>query len=157
MKKTGAMGLLSALTLTAGVFDAGTKSVSLSVGSGSGFDSTYTIVGVTANYFVIDALSVGVGYRGWYGGTPTMHEVVVPATYFVPTPSGIRPYAGGFYRHTFIDGAYSDYDTYGARGGVAYVEGNGYFAVGWVQEWYSDANGDDASRGYPEIAAGISF
>ena len=148
---------LAAACASAGVFDAGTTSVGLTVGSGSGFDNTYTIVGVGVSYFLENGLAVGVGYRGWFGASPTMNEVDLPVTYYVPLQSRVRPYAGAFYRHTFISGDYSDYDTYGARVGIAYVEGSGYVAAGWVQEWYSNANGDDSSRGYPEIAAGISF
>ena len=148
---------MSAACVSAGVFDAGTTSVGVTVGSGTGFNNTYTIVGVGANYFVENGLSLGLGYRGWFGATPTMNEIDVPVTYYVPLQSKVRPYVGAFYRHTFISGDYSDYDTYGARAGLAYVEGRGYISAGWVQEWYSNDNGDNASRGYPEIAAGISF
>ena len=158
MKRVGLMLVPAAFSLHAGVFDNGIKNIALTVGSGSGFNSTYTIVGVTANYFAINGLSVGLGYRGWFGGTPTMNEVDIPVTYYIPLQkSPIRPYAGGFYRHTFISDGYDDYDTYGARGGISYVKGSGYVAVGWVQEWYSIANGDDRTRGYPEITAGMSF
>jgi len=157
MKKT-VLGLgVAASLLNAGVFDAGTKNVAVTVGSGTGFDTTYTIVGVGAGYFAANGLAVGIGYRGWFGGYPTMNEIDLPVTYYVPLRTQIRPYAGGFYRHTFISGGYSDYDTFGARAGIAYEKGNGYVSAGWVQEWYSIANGDDSSRGYPEIAAGISF
>jgi len=145
------------VALQAGVFDAGSKNVALTVGSGSGFNSTYTIVGVAANYFALNGLSVGVGYRGWFGASPTLNEVDVPVTYFLPLKSRIRPYGGVFYRHTFIGGDYSDYETYGARAGISYLQGNGYLSAGWVQEWYSISNGDDSSRGYPEISAGFSF
>jgi hypothetical protein len=157
MKKVTAGVLLVALSATAGVFDDGTTNVALTVGNGSGFNNTYTIVGVTASYFLLNGLSVGLGYRGWFGATPTMNEVDVPVTYFIPLKNPIRPYVGGLYRHTFISGDYSDYNTFGVRAGISYVEGKGYVAAGWVQEWYSEANGDDSTRGYPEISAGISF
>ncbi|WP_345970622.1 hypothetical protein WCX72_02080 [Sulfurimonas sp. HSL1-6] len=147
----------TALLLHAGVFDAGTKSVALTVGTGSGFDSTYTIVGVSANYFAFNGLSVGVGYRGWFGGTPTMNEVDLPVTYYLPLSPTFRPYAGVFYRHTFISGHYDDYETVGARAGIAYAEGRAYLSVGWAEEWYSRSNGDTIRRGYPEITAAISF
>jgi len=148
---------LAAVTASAGVFDNGTKNVAVSVGSGTGFNNTYTIVGVSANYFMLSGLSVGVGYRGWFGGTPTMNEVDVPITYYLPLSGPFRPYVGAFYRHTFISDNYEDYETVGARGGIAYIEGNGYLSIGWAQEWYSRSNGDKLSRGYPEITGGISF
>ena len=157
MKRAIAGILFGTFGAFAGMFDSGTKSLSVTVGSGSGFDTTYTIVGVSVNYFALNGLSAGIGYRGWFGGTPTMSELDLPVTYYLPLQRDIRPYAGGFYRHTFISGDYTDYDTYGARAGIAYVQGRGFIAAGWVQEWYSSSNGDDSSRGYPEISGGVSF
>ena len=157
MKKTMAVMVMTAMAAHAGVFDQGQKNIALTVGAGSGFNNQYTIVGLTANYFALNGLSVGLGYRGWFGGSPTLNEVDLPVTYVLPLQSKIRPYAGGFYRHTFISGDYSDYDTYGGRAGVSFIQGNGYISAGWVQEWYSQDNGDDSSRGYPEISAGMNF
>ena len=158
MKKTAlAATLLLSAALYAGVFDKGQKNVALTVGSGSGYNSNYTIVGLTANYYMMNGLSVGLGYRGWFGGSPTINELDIPVTYVLPLPGKIRPYIGGFYRRTFIGGDYRDYDTYGGRAGISVVQGNGYISAGWVQEWYSIDNGDDSSRGYPEISAGMSF
>jgi len=153
--------LMAALVMAGSVqgadFEKGQKYVSFSVGAGSGFNTTYTIVGVSASYFVLRGLSVGAGYRGWFGGTPTMQEIELPVTYFLPLEGKVRPYVGGFVRHTFISSGYTDYDTYGARAGISYIEGKGYVSAGWVQEWYSNDNGSDSSRGYPEIAAGLKF
>ncbi|MHC3993642.1 hypothetical protein ACXWTF_02360 [Thiomicrolovo sp. ZZH C-3] len=157
MKKALSVITAAAMTLAAGVFDSGTTTVGASVGSGSGYNSTYTIVGVSASYFVLNGLSAGVGYRGWFGGTPTMSELELPVTYFIPLSPALHPYAGAFYRHTYISGDYQDYETVGLRGGIAYTEGQGYIAAGWVQEWYTRSNGDEISRGYPEISIGISF
>jgi hypothetical protein len=157
MKRLMVSGVAMLLPLYAGVFDNGQKNVALTVGSGSGYNSSYTIVGLTANYFALNGLSVGLGYRGWFGGTPTINEVDLPVTYYVPLKKNIRPYAGGFYRHSFISDGFDDYDTYGARAGLSYVKGSGYVSIGWAQEWYSRDNGDKSSRGYPEISAGASF
>ncbi len=157
MKKITGWLVASALVVHAGVFDKGQKNVALTVGSGSGYNSNYTIVGVTANYYAISGLSVGLGYRGWFGGNPTLNEVDVPVTYFIPLQSRIRPYIGGFYRHTFVSGDDDDYDTYGGRAGISVVQGNGYVSAGWVQERYSRDSGGDSVRGYPEISAGFSF
>lgn len=156
MKKV-VLAVLAAAALQAGVFDQGSKNVAVTLGSGSGYNNNYMILGVAANYFALNGVSAGVGFRGWLGGTPRIYEVDVPVTYYVPLQSQIRPYVGAFYRRTFISDGFSDYDTYGARAGAAYVQGNGYISIGWVQEWYSISNGDDSSRGYPEVAAGFSF
>lgn len=151
-------GVAVAITMAgAGVFDSGQKNVALTVGAGSGFNNNYTIVGVSANYFALNGLSVGLGYRGWFGASPTLNEVDVPVTYYVPLESKVRPYVGTFYRRTFISGNYDDYDMLGARAGISVVQGNGYISAGWVQEWYSQDSGGDNSNGYPEIAAGMSF
>ncbi len=157
MKRFGVVSLVVGTALFAGVFEGGSKNLSLTVGSGTGFNSTYTIIGVTGSYFMVNGLAVGVGYRGWFGGTPTMNEIDLPLTYFMPLQREIRPYVGGLYRYTFVSDDYSDYSTYGIRGGLSYSEGNSYMAIGWVQEWYSADNGAESSRGYPEISAGISF
>ncbi len=157
MKKTAMALALAGSAVYGGVFDSGHRNIALTVGAGSGYGSSYTIVGLTANYFALNGLSVGLGYRGWLGGDPAINEVDVPVTWYVPVNGYLRPYAGGFYRHTFIGGDYSDYDTWGGRAGISVVQGNGYFSVGWVQEWYSHDNGDDTTRGYPEVTAGMSF
>lgn len=157
MKRFLIIGMLTVSLANGFQFEKGQKNISFTVGAGSGFNTTYTIVGVTASYFVTDGLAVGLEYRGWLGGTPTMHEVGLPVTYYAPPIKSIRPYAGTFMRQTFISDGYSDYQTYGARAGVAMSKGRGYVSLGWVQEWYSNDNGSDDTRGYPEIAAGASF
>jgi len=149
------MLMLSALQ--ADVFLQGDKQVGVTVGAGSGYGSTYTIVGVSGYYFPVDGLSVGLGYRGWYGNNPSIHEVEVPVTYYVPLHPKFRPYAGAFYRRSFIESPYDDYNTYGARIGVAMrLNPNSYIAVGWVQEYY-DVKYGDSSSGYPELTVGFSF
>jgi len=157
MKKFFMALLIVTVCVRADVFDEGTMGAAVTVGSGTGYNSTYTILGISANYFMLNGLSVGVGYRGWFGGTPTMNEIDLPVTYYVPLKSNVRPYGGVFYRYTFVSGDYSDYNTYGARAGISYVQGRGYFAAGWAQEWYENAEGNKGTNGYPEIMAGISF
>jgi len=157
MKRIIMVLLFVVLSLRAGVFDKGTMGAAVTVGSGTAYNSNYTILGISANYFMINGLSLGLGYRGWFGGTPTLNEIDVPVTYFVPLQSNVRPYGGVFYRYTFVSDNYSDYNTYGARAGISFVQGRGYFAAGWAQEWYENAEGNKGTNGYPEIMAGISF
>ena len=118
--KTVIATLLLSLSLYGGSFSAGNVGLGLSVGSGSvsytrGTQS-YFIAGVGADYFVIDGLAIGVGYRGWFGGTPTINQATIPVTYYIPTGKRFRPYAGAFYRYT----AFSD-DTYNNYNSVQYV------------------------------------
>ncbi len=156
--KQCALLILTALPLCADIFSQGQKHIGITVGSGKGYSTTYTIVGVRANYFVLDNLSMGLAYRGWFGGNPSQHELSIPLTYHAPLHPVYRPYAGGFYRRTFIDAPYGDYDVYGFRVGISlHLSLNSYSSFGWVQEYYPHASGDGTSRGYPEISVGLSF
>ncbi len=150
-------------------FAKGNKSVGITVGSGSVSYSggtlvgssveNYFIVGVNADFFVAENLAVGLGYRGWFGGTPTINQATVPVTYYIPTNSKFRPYAGAFYRYTYIsDDQYDNYSSVGGRAGVAILFQNGYAGFGWVQEYRVDSdNQSDDTSGYPEAVIGFSF
>ena len=158
--------LLSSLAF-ANPFGAGNKAVGITVGSGSvsysvGPFSTvenYYILGVNADYFVFENLAIGVGYRGWFGGDPTINQGTIPVTYYVPTNSKFRPYLGALYRYTYInDDLYDNYSSVGARVGLAILFQNGYAGFGWVQEYRLDAdNLSDDTSGYPEVVIGFSF
>ena len=160
---------LTTALLSADPFASGNKAVGITVGSGSVsysgglFTSSkvenYYILGVSASYFIADNLDIGLGYRGWFGGTPKIHQATIPVTYYMPTDSKFRPYLGGFYRFTDISSdLYDDYSSVGGRAGVAIVFRNGYAGFGWVQEVYLDAdNTSDSSSGYPEATVGFSF
>jgi hypothetical protein len=119
----------------------------------------YYIVGVSADFFVAENLAVGLGYSGWFGGTPTINQGTIPVTYYVPTDSKFRPYAGVFYRYTYIaDAQYDSYSSTGVRAGLAILFQNGYAGFGWVQEYYlNDEGRSDTTSGYPEAVIGFSF
>ncbi len=155
------VGIFFAVALLGDIYSQGQKNFGISISAGSGYGSNYTIVGVSANYFVIDNLLAGLEYRGWFGGEPSINELSVPLTYVIPIEAKIRPYLGGFYRRTFLGSAhgidFEDYNVYGGRIGVSMINGShGYATIGWVQEYY-DTDQDDTSNGYPEIAVGLSF
>ncbi len=158
MKKIIVMLFLTIYLNAGGLFSVGHKNFGFSIGSSSGYGNTYTVVGINANYFVTDNLSIGGGYQGWFGDDPKLNEISIPVTYYLPTQSIYKPYAGAIYRHTFISKPYKDYDAYGGRLGVAIVTGgNSFMTIGWVQEYYDDGQGGSDSRGYPEISAGFTF
>ncbi len=169
MKKTAfVLTLLYSLGL-ADTFVTGSRSIGITVGSGSVSYSgggtigtaveNYFIAGVSGDYFVADGLSVGVGYRGWFGGTPVIHQATLPVTYYMPTQRTVRPYLGGFYRYTHIgDKAYDDYSSAGGRFGLAMLFENGYAGFGWVQEvYFGRDNVSERTSGYPEAVVGFSF
>ena len=148
----------SSRTYADGMFSVGHKNFSFNVGSGSAYGNRYTILGANVNYFVMENLSLGVGYTGWFGDAPKINKISIPVTYFLPVGETIRPYIGAVYRHTFIDKPYEDYNAYGGRVGVAISSGGGSFLrIGWVHEYYDAGDGDDKSEGYPEVSGGYSF
>lgn len=168
MKKNICLLALLGSLAQADSFVAGSRSIGITVGSGSvsysgGVTGTavenYFIAGVSGDYFVADDLSVGLGYRGWFGGTPVIHQATLPVTYYMPTESTLRPYLGGFYRYTHIgDKAYADYSSAGGRFGLAMLFKNGYAGFGWVQEIYFGRKYvSERSSGYPEVVIGFSF
>lgn len=120
---------------------------------------TYTLAGASANYFVIDNLSVGVDYLGWFGPEPTMDQVTLPLNYYFKIDEDYRPYTGVFFRNTFVSGAYDDFTSYGVRAGVAMmISSRAYLAFGVVQEYYeSSAWRDETSQTYPELTFAFSF
>ena len=158
--------ILSSLAF-ANPFGAGNRAVGITLGSGSvsysiGPLSTvenYYILGVNADFFVAENLSVGLGYRGWFGGDPTINQGTIPVTYYIPTNSKFRPYVGAFYRYTYIaDDRYDNYSSAGGRAGLAITFQNGYVGLGWAQEYYLDSDSrSDSSSGYPEVVIGFSF
>ena len=155
--------LLLSITLYGGSFSAGNMGLGLTVGSGSVSYTTrgtqsYFIAGVGADYFVIDGLAIGVGYRGWFGGTPTINQATVPITYYIPTGKSFRPYGGAFYRYTTFSDDTNSYSSAGVRIGGAMMFTGGYVGFGWVQEYYLDAaDQGNSSSGYPEVVVGVSF
>jgi hypothetical protein len=157
MKKIAAVLLMASTMYGGGLFSVGHKNFGFSLGSSTGYGNTYTVVGLNANYFISDNLSIGAGYNGWFGGDPKINEINIPVTYYFPLESNYKPYGGIIYRHTFIDDPYNDYDVFGVRVGVAIVTGsNAFMSIGWVQERYDDGINSE-SRGYPELNAGFTF
>ena len=165
MKKILFLFIVSAALLQADLFLKGDRAFGVAIGGGSvdyggrkGRED-YTILGVSGSYFIIDNLSVGLGYRHWFGGSPSIDEVTLPATYYVPLHPTYRPYGGLFYRRLFMGSGYDDSNVYGVRAGLTIkTSPQMYIGVGWVQEYYDDCDDrKDCSSGYPEILFSFSF
>ena len=88
--------------VNANVFDKGKISVGIVAGSSYSYGEQYTILGLGVDYFVVDRLSVGVGYRGWFGGNPGINQLTVASSYYLPLSKKFRPYIGGFLRYILI-------------------------------------------------------
>lgn len=150
--------------LNASMFQQGSKTIGFSVGSGTveyhwpKGSENYSIIGISGSYFIVDNLSVGVAYRHWIG-TPSLDEVTLPATYYLPLDATLRPYLGLFYRKIFIGNGYEDEDVYGARAGVTLkLSPQSYIGIGWVEEHLDRCRQRrDCSSGYPEAVIGFEF
>ena len=141
-------------------FGKGSSRVSVVVGSGYTLDESYVILGLGAGYFVLNGLELGLDGQAWVGGDPDIYKLKPQATYIIPTQSRIRPYAGVFYSHIFIDG-YDDQDTVGGRGGIYFTSNEKWFmGIGAVYESYLDCDKDlysSCDDVYPEITFSVSF
>jgi len=158
MKKTILMILATSTIYAGGAFSIGSKHISITAGTDNSFGNNYTILGVNANYFVMDNLSLGASYQAYLGGTPSINQITIPVTYYVPLASlPFSPYLGAFYTKTFIEDPFDDYNIYGGRVGVSMQTSNSsYMSFGWVQE-FDTSSKSIKKRGYPEVSAGISF
>jgi opacity protein-like surface antigen len=121
-------------------FSKGRTHVSLNAGNGYAFDETYLVLGVGASYYVIDGLNVGLNYEWWTGSDPEMTKITPSVQYVFHQMQRIKPYVGGFYRRTNIDGL-PDLDSVGARAGAYFQAGrNTFLGVGGVYESYLDCS-----------------
>ena len=157
MKKIFLIFILLNTFLSADIFEKGKVHLGVSLGVGSTYNGTYTLVGVSGNYFVLDGLSVGAGYRGWFGVDPMRNELSLASTYYIPLSQKFRPYVGAFVRETFVSG-YDDYASVGARGGLSFVSERTYVSVGYAYEQFSNCIiAQECSTSYPEVVFGVSF
>ena len=162
MKKIILSTLLSGFIYAGGLFSIGHKNISVTAGTDTAYGNTYSVLGVTGHYFIVDYLSVGLSFKSWLGNDPSINEFTIPVTAHIPIEGmPVIPYIGAFYSRTIMGSDaqynYNSYDSYGGRVGVSMQTGNGtYVSIGWTQEINED--GDEVtSRGYPEVSAGISF
>jgi len=141
----------------ADIFDKGKMNFGVSAGSSSSYNTTYFLVGLSANYFVIDNLNMGLMYRSWLGSDPLQNELSLSSNYFLRFNKEIRPYIGAFIRERFISG-YDDTTIYGARGGISFISNNTYASVGYAYESFSNCGvTNECSTSYPEVVIGLSF
>jgi len=144
----------------ASFFEKGNSSVGVVLGAGSSAGESYTVAGVSVDYFVLEGLSIGAGYRGWFGIDPTLNQLTVSSNYYLSVTKKFHPYVGGFIRETFVSGD-EDYTSYGARGGLAItMSKNSYMSFGYVYEEYGSCTETifrECSNSYPELVFSLSF
>lgn len=174
MKKLAAALLISVSLLNADVlFHKGAVALGVGVGSGTASFSTsngtspsqnYFIVGLGADYFVVDNLSIGASVLSWIGDSPTIMQYTLPVVYYIETDSKVSPYGGVFYRFTDYIGNYEDrfareYEidstsAAGLKAGIAYKVDFGYLGIGIVLERYFETK---ETSNYPEFSLGFVF
>jgi hypothetical protein len=146
------------LGASSNVFSKNSVSLGVRLGSASIGSEDYTILGLSGNYFVLDNLSVGLGYEKWYSGNPDIQKATIESTYFIPASEAVRPYLGVFYRRIMISDGLDDVNAYGYRAGVAFVKERLIFSAGIVQEKYeSDRAIFNDTHTYMEATVGITF
>jgi len=141
-------------------FGQGRASLSVFGGSGSAFSETYFVLGVGANYYVIQGLGLGLNFESWLGNTPGIYKLTPNVQYVFTLIPSVQPYVGVFYRRVFVDDL-SDLNSVGARGGAYLPVGrNTHFGLGGVYEKYLDCNEGSyhsCDDFYPEISFTVSF
>jgi len=144
--------------LSAELFDKGKTAFGVVAGAGSSNGDSYFVAGVNADYFVMNGLSVGAGYRGWFGDDPTQHQITLSTNYYLSLNNQYHPYVGVFGRETFRDDF--DYTSYGGRVGIAMrMSPTSYVSAGYAFEESSDCpfRFDDCSNSYPEFVFSLAF
>lgn len=166
-KALAAAGLaLAASTATAadvgvaGAFSKGRMHFVATAGSGSAFDEDYLVLGLGASYYLLDGLGVGLHYEFWSGGDPDITKITGSLQYVFHQMQTVKPYVGGFYRRTDVDGL-PDLDSVGGRAGVYVGAGrNAYLGLGVVYESYLDCNETQyrsCDSTYAEVTFTIAF
>jgi len=144
----------------AGVFGQGRTHFFVTGGTGSAFDETYLVVGVGVSYYLIDGLNAGLAFESWSGSDPSMYRITPSLTYVFYQAQTVKPYVGGFYRRTNIDGL-PNADSVGARAGAYMQAGRNVFVgFGVVYESYLDCSRAvyrSCDSTYPELGFTIAF
>lgn len=144
----------------AGVFRQGSTQAVISGGTGYAFKETYFVLGLGANYYVVDGLNVGVAFEWWTGSSPGVYKLTPSMQYVFHQVPTLKPYVGVFYRRTYVDGL-PDINSAGGRAGAYLQAGrNTYLGGGVVYEKYVSCNSSvyrSCSDTYPELSITFAF
>ena len=141
-------------------FGQGRATLSVFGGSGSAFSQSYFVLGVGANYYVVQGLGLGLNFESWLGNTPGIYKLTPNVQYVFTLIPSVQPYVGVFCRRVFVDDL-SDLNSVGTRVGAYLPVGpNTHFGLGGVYEKYLDCNQSSyhsCDDFYPEISFTVSF
>ncbi len=143
-----------------GMFAQGRTHFSLVGGNGYAFDNNYFVIGASVTRYVLDGLGVGLSIENWSGGNPGITKYSPFVQYVFNQESSVRPYIGGFYRHTAVSGL-PGIKSVGGRAGINIASGpNAYISAGVVYESYRDCQViiyRACSSTYPDISLTFGF
>jgi hypothetical protein len=147
-------------TDVAGVFRQGSTQLVVSGGTGYAFNETYFVLGLGANYYIVDGLNVGLAVEWWTGSSPGAYKLTPSVQYVFHQVPTLKPYVGVFYRRTYIDGL-ADINSAGGRAGAYLQAGrNTYIGGGVVYERYVNCNESvyrSCGDTYPELSLTFAF
>ena len=146
---------------SASAFKGGSTRLSLVIGTGYTATENYMILGAGVGRYLADGLELGLDYEMWIFGSPVFHRLSPGLRYVFHMVPVIKPYVGGFYRHTFVHD-FDDLNSVGARAGIYYTPKSGrmYIGGGAVYEHELDCTNSalvDCDSVYPEIFFGVAF
>ncbi len=143
-----------------GMFRQGQTHFMLEAGSGTAFNSSYTILGAGVTHYVADGLGVGLSYESWSGGGPGITKISPSVQYVFAQASAAQPFIGGFYRHATIAGLPS-INSLGVRAGAYIATGsNAAIGLALVYESYQDCQAavySACNESYPEVSFTFGF
>ena len=152
--------LQPANAMAQGMYEQGSKKLTVIAGAGNAFDDDYFILGAGAGYYIIDGLELGLTWEKWFSGDPEFDQVTPELTYVFINSSRVDPYVGVLYRRLFIDGL-DDLSGIGARAGVNIeINPRTYLGVGAIYVDYiscDEATYVDCSESYPELTLNFIF
>jgi hypothetical protein len=148
------------VSVSQGLFDKGTKQLSVIVGSTQSFNEDYLVLGVGFGYYMFNGLELAVNWQSWLGGDPSVNQLTPSVTYVFRNTSNVDPYLGALYRWTFISDL-DDLTAWGGRAGVYIATGRkSALGLGAVYIQYNDCNTTiytDCSDTYPELSYTFTF
>ena len=151
---------LTSVEINASAFSEGSVSFDIVAGAGQAFNKNYTVLGVGIGYYVAQGLEVGIDIEHWFSSEPSITKVSPQIKFVFSELGDIKPYAGGFYRETFIDNQ-SEEGSFGFRGGAFFSSSNGMnIGAGIVYEEYLNcdkAKVVECSTTYPEVRFSLNF
>jgi hypothetical protein len=141
-------------------FREGSFRFSVVIGSGTAFRETYSIIGAGLGYYIRDNVELGLDAESWQGAGPGISRLSPQVMYVVPAGAGFRPYAGVFFRRTFIE-QQGDLNDAGGRAGALILYGRkAYIGAGVVYERHLGCDRhvyESCSDIYPELLIAVIF